>query len=353
LILLAYDVPVFKNYFRYRVGWNLDTNGQPVGWSNYLEAVGVGWIHGRGSGVTIAQLDGNPAPDLVLMAYDSYRKKPDYFRCRVGWNLGGNGRAVDWSDYMELPGVGRELIGADISLFNLDADERPEIIFMGYYRPSKDKEYRFRYQVVRNKVPAKRIYLEMDKLDNVNWPSAPVVRKGGSHSLQGIYATAGIQVKPVKDQGTIGDIKNGQPYSDAEMHSFLTTYRNDKAPAGTGSLYAASLTAHTDGLLGIMFSLDHRRGVVLFANEFNDKAPYLRALAHQLGIALNLNYSDGDAWQGHRMDKWKKGNTIMNPTWKLAPDWNFTWSQASLFHFYNHQVNRWQPREKGIYDDCH
>jgi hypothetical protein len=336
------------------VGWNLDSKGKAAAWSNYKEAVGV-FDRGGGAGITIAHMDDNPAPELIVMAYKISRDQSARFCYRTGWNLDSSAMPTSWSIYSEVPGVGPDSKGGDIAVFNLDGDERPEFIFMSYVNPSgrssKSNENYWSYRVAKNIGAARHIRLEMDKLDSVKWPSDKVVRQGATHSLQGIYALAGIGVNPVQDDGLIPDIKEGKPYTDAEIHSFLTAYRDDPVPEDAWPLYAGILTTHIEGLTGMMFTLQKRRGAVVFAGQCNGDAEYLLSLARQMGMALNLRYSDGDAWRG--CFTYSKGHTIMNPVWRLAEDWNFAWSPASLSHFYYHLYNRWEPQQKEIFINCH
>ncbi len=350
LILMAYDNGYFVNFFRYRIGWNLDPKGKAHHWSNYQEGLGVGW-NGAGAGMDIVQLDQNPRPDILLLAYDNFPDQPPFLRYRVGWNLDSNGKAAHWSEYTQLPPVTPGVRGADIAVFNLDTDARPEFIIMTYHVTPPTTS--FAYQVLKNMGPARKINLEIDKLENVPWPPDHVTREGADHSLQGIFALAGIDIKPIHHKGSIPDLKQGKPYSDAEIHCFATAYASgkDTAPAGTWSIIGTLLTSHIDGIPGMMFNLDGRRGTVVFTNQCKDSAAYLRTTAHQVGQAINLQYSDGDAWQGCLT--YKKGRTLMNPAWKLADDWNFTWSAAALSHFYHHLLNQWQPDKKGKFMNCH
>lgn len=350
LILMAYDNGYFVNFFRYRIGWNPDPRGKVQHWSNYREGLGVGW-EGSGAGMDIVQLDQNPRPDILLLAYDNFPDKPPFFSYRIGWNLDSKGKVDNWSEYTQLPPVTPVVRGADIGVFNLDDDARPEFIIMAYHvTPSNTG---FVYQVLKNMGPARKINLEMDKLENVPWPPDRVTRKGANHSLQGIFALAGIDIKPIRHKASIPDFKQGKPYTDEEVHCFATTYADGKgtAPAGAWSMPGALLTSHIDGIPGMMFNIDGRKGTVVFANQCKDSAAYLRTTAQQIGRALNLRYSDGDAWQGCLT--YKKGCTLMNPAWKLAVDWNFTWSAASLSHFYHHLLNQWQPGKEGKFMSCH
>jgi hypothetical protein len=360
MIIMVYDFAEDNfNFFRYRVGWNLDANGETTSWSTYKEILGPGG-DAKGAGIAITQLDNNPRPELIFMSYDGPQDQPQFISCRVGWNLKTNGWVESWNDsnYLELPGLGSQMEarGAGFAVFNLDAKANPEFIFMVYV--NQGKESAFHYQIVKDKVPAKRIYLEMDKLNSVKWPPKSVERGKASHSLQGTYAAAGIHLQPVRDDGAIPDIKNGKPYTDAEIHSFITSYRNDRVPANTWHMYGGLLTSHINGLQGITINRGQQKGFVLFAHQCTDNAHYLRTTAHEIGHALNLKDSDGDGWHGKHYYYLTrvKGQSLMNPAWKLAADWNFTWSAASLHHFYHHLLNRWQPlkrEKKETFVHCH
>ena len=85
MILMAYDAPQGANNFRYKVGWNLGMDGKTMQWSRMTQIEGVGSV-GDGAGLALADLDGNGYPEMVLMAYDN----PDggnSFRYRIGWDL--------------------------------------------------------------------------------------------------------------------------------------------------------------------------------------------------------------------------------------------------------------------------
>jgi hypothetical protein len=350
LILMAYDNSYFVNFFRYRIGWNLDPQGKVQHWSNYQEGLGVGW-EGSGAGMSMVQLDQNPRPDMLLLAYDNFPNQPPFFSYRVGWNLDSSGKVDNWSEHIQLPPVPPGVIGADIDVFNLDTDARPEFIVMAYHVNSANTS--FVYRVFKNMAPARKINLVMDKLENVPWPPDHVTREGAKHSLRGIFALAGIDIKPIHQKTSIPDFKLGKPYTDEEIHCLVTAHAGGKGTAlpGAWSMPAALLTSHIDGIPGMMFNIDGRKCTVVFANQCKDNATYLRTMAQQVGQALNLRYSDGDAWQGCLT--YRKGSTLMNPTWKLAANWNFTWSAASLSHFYHHLLNQWQPGKKGKFMNCH
>ncbi|MCU0287821.1 MAG: hypothetical protein MUF15_15700, partial [Acidobacteria bacterium] len=350
LILMAYDNGYFVNFFRYRIGWNVNSQGKAQYWSSYQEGLGVGW-QGSGAGMDIVQLDQNPRPDILCIGYDNFPKQPPFLRYRIGWNMDSRGKVSEWGEYTQLPQVAPGVKAADIAVFNLDTDARPEFIVMSYH-VNPPTAY-FAYQVLKNMGPARKINLEMNKLEKVDWPPDYVNREGANHSLQGIFSPVGIDIKPAHDKDSIPDLKQGMPYTDAEIHSFVAASTNGKSavPANTCRMFGGLLTSHVDAVPGMMFNLDGQRGLVVFTNEFKDKATYLRTIAHQVGRAFNLRYSDGDAWQG--CFTYKRGYTLMNSTWKLAKDWNFAWSAASIGHFYHHLYNQWQLDTGGKYRPCH
>lgn len=142
LVLMAYDNPGGPNSFRYRIGWDLNTSGIATSWSNFIQVGGVG-DEGQGAGLTFTNLDGNPRPELILMAYDN-PAGANTFRYRVGWNVNTAGAAQSWSGLIQVGGVGNEGQGADVDVADLDANGRPEMIVMAYDNPAGANSYRYR-----------------------------------------------------------------------------------------------------------------------------------------------------------------------------------------------------------------
>jgi len=141
LIVAVYDNPAGPNNFRYKIGWNLSPGGAVTSWSSVVQVAGVG-DEGQGSGVAVTNLDENPRPELLLMAYDN-PPGPNTFRVRVGWNLNTSGIAASWSNYTSLAGVGNEGQGAGIRLLNADQNARPEMLLMAYDNPPGPNTFRF------------------------------------------------------------------------------------------------------------------------------------------------------------------------------------------------------------------
>jgi hypothetical protein len=131
LVLLAYDAPSDgSNSFRYRVAWDLKSDGRPSGVSDWVSVAGVG-ANGDGAGVDLADLNGNGTLDMVVMAYDN----PDgvnSFRYRVGLDLNAQGRTGDWGEWKQVTGVGNRADGAGLAIADLDGNGKPEMVLMAY-----------------------------------------------------------------------------------------------------------------------------------------------------------------------------------------------------------------------------
>ncbi|HJU39753.1 MAG TPA: tyrosinase family protein [Tahibacter sp.] len=143
LILVAYDNPQRDNTFRYRVGLNLNAAGVATTWlPDYVEVPGVGW-EGQGAGAAVADFDGNGRADLVLMAYDN-PQRDNSFRYKIGWNLDAQGRTANWTNHAQVPGVGWEGQGAAVAIGQIDTNPRPDMLFIAYDNPARDNTFRYR-----------------------------------------------------------------------------------------------------------------------------------------------------------------------------------------------------------------
>ncbi|MCH9651799.1 MAG: S8 family peptidase [Deltaproteobacteria bacterium] len=142
LILVAYDAPSGVNEFRYKIGWNLDSNGKASSWSGIYHVGGVGF-DGDGASLEIGDLNNNGIPDLILMAYDDPAGQNE-FRYQVGLDLNPDGKATSWTPVIHVGGVGHTGHGAGVTLGNLDNDSRPEMILMAYDAPPGLNSFRYR-----------------------------------------------------------------------------------------------------------------------------------------------------------------------------------------------------------------
>lgn len=142
LFVMAYDAPTGGNSFRYKIGWNLNTKGYTSQWSQAIHVPGVGY-HGEGAGMALVNLDNNPRPDLVFMAYDN-PEGGNTFHYKIGWNINAQGVTQSWSPVYSMPGVGASGDGAGIAFWNIDNNIRPELFFLGYDDPSGANSFYYR-----------------------------------------------------------------------------------------------------------------------------------------------------------------------------------------------------------------
>lgn len=142
LILMAHDAPEGPNSFRYKIVWNLDKYCQSTYSRTYIEAPGVTDV-GEGAGIAVTNLDRDPRPELVLMAH-SGDEGPNSFRYRIGWNVGSNGRASRWSEPVVVPGVTDLGEGAGVAFVDLDDDPRPEMVLMAYSGDDGRNSFRYK-----------------------------------------------------------------------------------------------------------------------------------------------------------------------------------------------------------------
>lgn len=167
MILMAYDNPAGANNFRYRIGWNINTNGDATSWSTAKEVSGVG-SEGQGASTVVGNIDNDPRPDMVLIAYDN-PPKANQFRMRFGWNLDGNGNAKSWTDWRKVAGMGDEGQGAGAALLNLNSNPRPDLVLLAYDNPSGANSFRYRvaYDLDTNGVPV--AWSPYARVDGVGW----------------------------------------------------------------------------------------------------------------------------------------------------------------------------------------
>lgn len=144
LLMMVYDAPSGPNNFRYKIGWDLDASGGATGgWTSVYSPPGVGWL-GQGADGQLRNLDSNPRPELVLMAYDA-PGGANNFRYLVGWNMNSSGAVTHWSWYPQLTGLGWEGQGAGIETLQIGGSSRPDLLYMTYDNPAGGNSFRYRF----------------------------------------------------------------------------------------------------------------------------------------------------------------------------------------------------------------
>ena len=78
-------------------------------------APGVGWA-GQGADLEYVDLNNNGVDDVIAMAYDA-PSRSNHFRFRIGYDVNANGEATRWSDIKYGPSLGWEGQGfSDVEL---------------------------------------------------------------------------------------------------------------------------------------------------------------------------------------------------------------------------------------------
>jgi hypothetical protein len=141
LVLMYVDAPSGADQFRYMIGWNLDTEGNPTHWSGLVHGPSPGSLT-AGGGAAISNIDGNGRPDLLLMAIDN----PDganQFRYTIGWNLDTNGNPESWSDIVHGPSPGSLTAGGGADIADIDGNGRPDLLLMSIDNPDGPNQFRY------------------------------------------------------------------------------------------------------------------------------------------------------------------------------------------------------------------
>ena len=146
LVVFNVDNPAGENQGYYRIGWNLDANGDVTGGWSDLEVV-PGWFgeENQGAGIAIAEIGGNEQPDLVVFHVDNPAgENQGYYR--IGWDLDANGSVTGgWSNMEVVPGwFGEDNQGAGIAIADINGNEQPELVVFHVDNPAGENQGYYR-----------------------------------------------------------------------------------------------------------------------------------------------------------------------------------------------------------------
>ncbi len=144
LLLMGIDDPDGENQFRYRIGWDLDSEGKTDNWTGRQEipSPGLGYNH-EGGGAALGDVDGNGVLDLLLMGVDASSGQNE-LRYMVGWNLDSQGKTNDWSGMLSGDTLGESTAGGGAALADLNGNGSEDVLFMAIDDPPGENNFRYR-----------------------------------------------------------------------------------------------------------------------------------------------------------------------------------------------------------------
>lgn len=133
LILMSIDNPGGPNKFWYRIGRNLDQSGIAASWTGNIAAPFYVGDLSAGGGASLADVNGNGKPDLVLIDIDS-PQGPNSFWCYIGWDIDINGNVVSWSSFTG-PSLGNMTSGGGTAIGDIDKNRILDLLLMAIDNP--------------------------------------------------------------------------------------------------------------------------------------------------------------------------------------------------------------------------
>ncbi len=143
LVVLHVDDPWGPNQAYYRVGFDLDQDGNVAGGWTEPFPVGGELANGTdGGGVAVADLNGNDALELIVFHLEDPNGGNDG-RLQIGWDLDLDGEVAIWGPSTALPGwFGSSNEGAGLEI--IDATNGPALVVFHIDDPAGENQGYFR-----------------------------------------------------------------------------------------------------------------------------------------------------------------------------------------------------------------
>jgi hypothetical protein len=129
LVVVAVDSPAGRNRGVYRVGRAVDANGiVQGGWTPWIDVPDWFSFENQGVGVAVGDVDGDGRQDVVVFMIDSPNGRNQGFY-RIGYQLDQNGNVLRWGPWLQVPDwFSFDNQHGAVALADLDADGTPELI---------------------------------------------------------------------------------------------------------------------------------------------------------------------------------------------------------------------------------
>jgi hypothetical protein len=126
--LLLMGVSSGTNELVYMVGWDLDyATGDPSFWSDIRKSPSIG-AAADGNATAAFDLNNNGKLDLILMGIDN--ASLHRYHCIIGWDIDTNGQPAGWSPIQEQgTGAVAPMNVCGINIADIDYDNNPELLF--------------------------------------------------------------------------------------------------------------------------------------------------------------------------------------------------------------------------------
>ncbi|MDY6990533.1 MAG: hypothetical protein SWQ30_21020 [Thermodesulfobacteriota bacterium] len=144
LIITHIDDPGGGNTGYYFVGWDVDTEGNIASWTDPIEIPGWFGDKSSGAGITMGDIDVNGRPDLIMGHIDNPEgENSGYYR--IGWNIDEEGNVSEWTKQIGIPDwFGDVSAGAGITMGDIDANGRPDLIMSNIDNPEGENRGYYR-----------------------------------------------------------------------------------------------------------------------------------------------------------------------------------------------------------------
>lgn len=145
MILMGIDAPAKDNSFWYKVLFDLDENGYSSKESEIYTLPAIGW-DSAGGGVAVADFNNNGKPDMVLLCADKPNNGKIANICyRIAYDLKPDGSYTSLSSPKNIPGFGCYYQGAGIDINDINGNGIPDLLVAVYDNPAKMNS--FVYQI--------------------------------------------------------------------------------------------------------------------------------------------------------------------------------------------------------------